>query len=144
MFKVKCIDVDYESGDFQLVSGVKQNTESSYSSQFGSFQPRGHGWGEYTSKSDIVLTVESDEFEDGLAHLSLGEFFKDEWGRLSRERQVAIINTMPEMVQVENDPHFSHFSDPYVVVEKDLKSWLERAKKDHKRAAAFRRRMRKK
>lgn len=141
MFKVKCIEVDYQEGEFHLVSGVKQDTESSYG-QFGSFQSRGHGWGQYTSKSDIALTVESDEFEDGLAQLSLGEFFKDEWGRLSRERQVAIINTMPEIVQVENDPYFSSFSDPYVVVEKDLKSWLERAKKDHKRAAAFRRKIR--
>ena len=143
MFKVKCIDVDYQEGSFELVSGVKQDTEMSFG-RGGSFQPRGHGWGQYTSKSDMVLVVESGEFNDGLGHLSLGEFFKDAWGRLSQARQVAIINTMPEFVYVENDPHFSHFSDPYVVIEKDLRSWLKRAQADHKRAAAFRRRMRRK
>jgi len=67
---VKCVLIYYQAGEFQLVQGVKKNHRS-----FNGIHVRGFGWGECSMKSDLQLTIESDELQFGATIVSVGVFF---------------------------------------------------------------------
>ena len=129
--KVKCLDVEYREGDFDLVQGIKKGSPERYD-QSGHFENRGHGWGQNTIKSDLLLTIEGDEIVNGVNFVSLGDFFKRVWGRLTVLRQNALINTMPEFIEVKVNK-YSSGKIYYEASSTDLSRWLESAKADQVR-----------
>lgn len=136
---VRCLDLEYQEGSFALVQNVKKGTGEIYG-ESRHFQDRGHGWGQYTTKSEMLLTVESDELEERIVNIGLGDFFKAKWGKLSQQRQVAIINTMPDFIEVSKESY--EFGEAYYQVDhQHLLDWLARAQKEQKRAQENRARM---
>lgn len=126
--KVRCLDVEYQEGSFGLVQGVKRGSPDRYS-KAGHFQSRGNGWGQNTTKSDMLLAIESDEIQGRINSVSLGDFFKGGWSRLTKDRQIAIINTIPEFINVKENSYASG-KIYYSANLRELNLWFQRAEAD--------------
>jgi len=117
--KATCKKVTYEKSSFKLVQKVKGGTVDGF--QNGKhLKNRGHGWGELTTPSRLVLSV---EINNEKHEIWIDRFFKDKLGKLTSRRRTAIAATMPDEVEVEEGQEGKKY---YAAKEKDLTAWLKR------------------
>lgn len=121
--KVRCIGIEYQSGSFQLVQGVKGH-EGDFRIGAQKFHNRGSGWGEFVTGSKLILTVEVDGQN---CEIWVDRFFKRNLGRLVESRRRLIKQTMPDFVDIEKAVS-ERGTEYYVVSQSDLDAWLARYK----------------
>lgn len=117
------VNAIYERGEYTLTQGHKDSTRSGYKN--GRYiSQRGYGWASECRPSRITLIVNV----EGHHHdVWVDRFFKDNWGRLTQNRQNAILNTIPSMVDLEENLG-SCDTMYYTVCDSYMYDWLARAK----------------
>ncbi|MHB8129264.1 MAG: hypothetical protein ACYDEX_09725 [Mobilitalea sp.] len=119
------ITIKYEAGDFYLGQGYKEGTKSYYNINGYYVNPIGYGNATVCKASKIILKVEVDGvFYD----VWVDRFFKDNLGRLTEKRKLAIMHTVPETINLEEN--FTRNDNVYfIAAEDDMNLWLNRVKK---------------
>ena len=113
-------NIRYEAGEFALTQGHK-GYERSYRSSSGRYvSQRGYGWATECKGSKLILEVQVGE---DIHDVWIDRFFKDNLGRLTEKRRMAIRYTTPAQVPLEEN-YTRTGSVYYKVPDEFMNAWL--------------------
>lgn len=118
--KVKCLGLQYESGDYYTSQGHKKGSKISKKGDYTCF-PQDTGWGKNIKPSKLTLQIGVD---GKIYDTWVDRYFKDNVGRLTEKRLDKIEANMPEAVEVI-ECEDSNAGKYYVVSEESMDVWLK-------------------
>lgn len=121
--QLQCLGLEYIEGDWKLVQGIKNyQTDRTYADG-RRLKVRGFGWGEVSTKSQLILTLSALPRKRKNLEVDVAPFFKKNFGRLVKNRRKVLEDTLPQEINVTVD------ENGVVIDENDLRKWLEEATK---------------
>ncbi|KPI52988.1 hypothetical protein KW95_04350 [Clostridioides difficile] len=121
--KANCIGILYEKGDYYTSKRVSDGSKVKIKGDYIQI-PQGNGWAKNLKASKLILKV---EINGSLHDIWIDQYFKDNIGRLTKNRRANIIDSMPSVVEV--DEFNRQDSSPYYVVKyEELEAWASRVR----------------
>lgn len=121
--KANCIGIIYEKGDYYTSKGVPDGSKVKKKGDYIQI-PQGYGWAKNLKASKLVLKVEINE---GFHDIWIDQYFKNNIGRLTKNRRANIIDSMPSVVEVD-ELNRQDSSTYYVVKYEELEAWASRVR----------------
>lgn len=117
--------IKYIPGEYANTNGHKGNEYGHYNKMTGAYvTQKGYGWTSEWKPSKIIVSIDT---EDGYFEVWVDKYFREHWGRLTAKRVQAIMDSLPEVITV-NEQIARSGSVYYTVDDSSLSDWLARAK----------------
>ncbi len=124
MRKAYTKSIKYIPGEYAYTNGHSGCERDHYNKATGAYvTQRGYGWASEWKPSKIIVGIST---EDGYSEVWVDHFFKEHWGRLTAKRVQAIIDSLPDIIIV-NERIASSGAVYYTVDDSSLFDWLEKA-----------------